>query len=90
MQASQSNAPALRFRALARIRWTAARAWDWSMPPTFGTNRASLVLVYNERYIMTKVQPARISFNTSDGQHISSRLEFDPVCRSWKSREPCN
>jgi hypothetical protein len=49
MQASQSNAPAFRFRALARIRWTAARAWDWSMPPTFGTNRASLVLVYNER-----------------------------------------
>jgi len=50
---------------------------------------ASLVLVYNERYIMTNVQPARISFNTSDSQHISSRLEFDPVCRSWKSREPC-
>jgi len=41
---------------------------------------ASLVLIYDERYVMTKVQPARIRLTTSDHQYINETLEFQPVC----------
>ena len=50
---------------------------------------ASLALVYNERYIMTKVQATRIRLTTSDGEYIKETLEFEPVCNPKVPRKFC-